>query len=41
MDAYSRVTVEELRRVVAEHLAPARGATLVVRPLPGGKHEHE
>ena len=37
MEAYERVTVDDVRRVAAEYLAPARGATLVV--LPGAERD--
>ena len=38
LDAYARVTVEDLRRVASEYLGAARAATLVVVPAGEGAH---
>lgn len=41
MEAYERVTADDLRRVAAEYLAPERTATLVVLPDPDADGEDD
>ncbi|HEX2209282.1 MAG TPA: pitrilysin family protein, partial [Longimicrobium sp.] len=41
LDAYTKLTVDDLRRVAAEYLSAERGATLVVLPIADAEDEEE
>ncbi|HEX5869801.1 MAG TPA: pitrilysin family protein, partial [Longimicrobium sp.] len=41
LDAYSKLTVDDLRRVAAEHLTAERAATLVVLPKPESEEDDD